>query len=117
MWMVVSITISGVLLSGLQLLVSYQLAVAGRGQFGESGELSLEKDRVSLKSSITGLFILIVSFAFFAVFVFEIYKIREVNVDPTESQQSLANPLGPGGISPPPPQKKPNEGESKKSAR
>lgn len=105
LWMVVVITISGVLLAGLQVLASYKLASAGREDFAQAGEITLEKYKISLKSSITGLFILVISFAFFSLFVIEIYRIKEVSVDPKPSaavtQPSLAR-LQPGGIGPPP---------------
>ena len=81
LWMVVAITISGVFLAALQLLGSYRLAMAGRGAFDQTGEIALARDQISLKSSITGLFILVVSFAFFAVFVFGIFQITEVDID------------------------------------
>jgi TRAP-type C4-dicarboxylate transport system permease small subunit len=85
LWMVVAITISGVLLAAVQLLASYRLAAAGKGPLEQAGEIALERDRLSLKSSITGLFILVISFAFFAVFVFGIYKIVEIDVDSAAS--------------------------------
>jgi hypothetical protein len=87
LWMVVVITLSGVLLAGLQVLASYKLAAAGRGEIGTS-ELNLARDKLSLKSSIAGLFILIISFAFFYVFVFEIYKIHPIDIDSKNSKQT-----------------------------
>jgi hypothetical protein len=86
LWMVVLITLSGVLLAGLQVLASYKLAAAGRGQM-ESSEINLARDKLSLKSSITGLFILIISFAFFYVFVFEVYKIHPIDPDGKNASQ------------------------------
>lgn len=81
LWVVVIITLSGVSLSALQLIGAYRLASAGRGSFDTPGEISLERDRISLKSSVTGLFILVFSFAFFALFVAEVYKIKELRVE------------------------------------
>ena len=79
LWMVVIITVSGVFLAGLQLRASYLLASSGRlsGGIGDTGELSIAKDRISLKSSVTGLLILTVSFAFFLVFVLYVYTIKD----------------------------------------
>lgn len=81
LWVVVVITLSGVGLSALQLFGAYRLASAGRGSFDAPGELSLERDKISLKSSVTGLFILVFSFAFFALFVAEVYKIKELRLE------------------------------------
>jgi hypothetical protein len=105
LWMVVIITISGVFLAGVQIIASYRLAAAGRGGgFDQSGEIALQRDRISLKSSITGLFILIISFAFFYVFVLEILPIKEVKVDPplAGQPQPAATQLSTGGIGTPP---------------
>ncbi len=83
LWMVVAITISGVVLAGLQLLGSYQLASLGKGDFAQSGELSFEaRGNMSAKTSVTGLLILVVSFAFFLVYVGWVYPVREVRLDP-----------------------------------
>lgn len=89
LWMVVIITLSGVLIAGLQVFASYKLAVAGNRQF-DSSELSIERDKLSVKSSIAGLFILIISFAFFYVFVLEIYKIHPIDVDSKSNSQQPA---------------------------
>ena len=43
LWMVVSVTISGVLLAGLQLLASYKLASSGKDEFAQVNQLSLER--------------------------------------------------------------------------
>jgi hypothetical protein len=105
LWMVVVITISGVLFAGLQVLASYKLASAGRGDFAQAGEITLEKYKISLKSSITGLFILVISFAFFSLFVIEVYRIKEVSVDPKPSATGALSGvarLQPGGIGPSP---------------
>jgi len=79
MWMVVTITMSGVFLAGMQLLAAYRLASAGQGQgqgqLAESSDLSLERGKVSLKSSVTGLMILTVSLAFFIVYVKWVYTL------------------------------------------
>ena len=75
MWMVVAVTFSGVLLAALQLMASYQMAAAKGIQLpAEAGELTVQHDRLVLKSSVTGLFILLISFCFFLVFVFYVYK-------------------------------------------
>ena len=95
LWLVVVITFSGVVLAGVQLLASYKLAVIGREAFGQSMELAVEKDKASLKSSVTGLFILAISFAFFLVFVQQIYKIETVKMDPPTAVEKLGRIVEP----------------------
>lgn len=92
LWVVVAITISGVALAALQLAASYQLAYSGAGDATPTSDLTLEKNRISLKSSVTGLFILLFSFAFFALFVSEVYTIKELRVgtDPQAPAPSTA---------------------------
>ncbi len=81
LWMVVTITISGVALSGLQLLASYHLAIAKGATLDGGGELTLESSKLAVKSSVTGLLILVTSFAFFLVFVLYVHKVNEVDPD------------------------------------
>jgi hypothetical protein len=78
LWLVVTITISGVVLAGIQLFMSFKLAMKGRAEFGKDSEVALESGRLSLKSSITGAVILALSFAFFMVYVIWIYSIHEM---------------------------------------
>jgi hypothetical protein len=82
LFLVVAITLSGVCLAGLQLLVSYKLASRRRVNFTEDSTLSLEHDKVSLRSSVTGLMILVVSLGFFIIYVKWVYTIREVGIEP-----------------------------------
>jgi hypothetical protein len=129
LWMVVVITISGVILAGLQLAASYNLAASGRSRsplppeitdatatdqpsspqgsstlFIEAGHLEVQKDRLILRSSITGLFILVVSFAFFLVFVTEVYRLRGEDPDRSASTSQISPntprlwPGGPGHV-------------------
>lgn len=95
LWMVVIITISGIGLAALQILASYHLATDGKSNLDQSGELLIESKRISLKSSIAGLFILMLSFAFFSVFVFEIYKMEtckdDKNTDKTQAPQQITS--------------------------
>jgi hypothetical protein len=79
LWMVVAITISGVFLAGLQLLASYRLATLTGSNLSEPDELTLARNQIVLKSSVTGLSIMLLSFAFFLVFVRYVYKIEEPN--------------------------------------
>ena len=100
MWMVVAVTLSGVLLAGLQLMASYELAQTNRKSTAGDSEISFTKDRIVLRSSITGLFILVISFAFFLVFVFYVYRFEHAE------NQSIHIPaqtpiLPMGGLGPP----------------
>lgn len=112
LWMVVTITLSGVFLAGVQLLAAYHLAVSDRGSFDQGGEVTIEQKRLSLKSSVTGLLILTVSFAFFLVFVVWVYPLTPSNIrledaDQTPKKQAILDGGGLGG--PPPNQSAPEK--------
>lgn len=102
LWMVVAITISGVLFAGLQLLAAYRLATVGKVDFhqGQGGAIKIDSKSISLKSSVTGLLILIISLAFFIVYVKWVYPIQqEADPEAGSSRTSAAGTLLPG---PPP---------------
>jgi hypothetical protein len=120
--MVVAITLSGVLLAGLQLAASYRLASTGRDAFEQGGQLSLEGHKISLNSSVTGIVILTISLAFFYVFVSQVYLIRELNGTtanpstlrqqappgaPTSRTPETPTVLNPGGLGTAPQRKNP----------
>ena len=92
MWMVVLITISGVVLAGLQLVAGFRLASLGKAAFEQGGQFVLETKKVSLNSSVTGVLVLAISLCFFYVFAKEIYLIRVIGDDlhspPTKSISS-----------------------------
>lgn len=90
LWMVVVITISGVILAGLQLLASYRLAVASGSNVGADSQLTLARDQIALKSSVTGLAVMLLSFAFFLVFVRYVYKIEDIG-DPNQPVANLGS--------------------------
>jgi len=77
LWLVVAITLSGVVLAGVQLVAAYRLACLGKAAFEQGGQLNIEHNKISLGSSITGLMILGISFGFFLVFVSKVYLIPE----------------------------------------
>jgi hypothetical protein len=77
--MVVSITLSGVFLAGLQLLAAYKLALLGKAEFASASEL---RENSSFKSSVVGLVILTISFAFFLVFVVDVYTLKDDSPSP-----------------------------------
>ncbi|HTQ13458.1 MAG TPA: hypothetical protein VMH86_06240 [Rhizomicrobium sp.] len=99
LWMVVAITLSGVVLSGIQLLASYKLAVLTRQTItGDATEVVLEAGRISVRSSVTGLLILTVSFAFFLVFVSSVYQFHEDPVTYPQATPLQGADLGSGGL-------------------
>jgi hypothetical protein len=110
LWLVVGITISGVVLAGLRLLGSYKLATVMKTAFEGSSEIAIEQSKLSLKSSVTGLFILALSLAFFWLYVKFVYTIDEVKSgsppqvnQQTEDQFHGASGRTPSnGLGPPP---------------
>jgi hypothetical protein len=82
LWMVVAITLSGVGLAGLQLYASYQLALAGHASFMTDGatDLNYTNKSIAIKSSVMGLIILVISFAFFLVYVLKINPVRTIEM-------------------------------------
>lgn len=87
LYMVVLITVSGVVLAGMQLLASYRLALIGRGELaGGASEIGYSAHNVSFKSSVIGLTLLAMSFAFFLVFVMYVYDMGEISSGQTPSR-------------------------------
>jgi hypothetical protein len=123
LWMVVAITISGVALAGLQLLAAYRLAGAGHGELAASQEVTLEQNKISLKSSVTGLMILVISFAFFMVYIAWVYTAKELKQEFPEAAKTIGRPditnnttLTPGGYGAPSTSPVPPADGSKRSA-
>jgi len=107
MWMVVSITIAGVLLAGAQLWASYMLAKSGRGALVEGGSVDLSKDKLAVQSSVVGVIVLAVSFAFFLVFVLYVYTFHGPDEKKTRTaeeppRQVSSEPLQPSPTPPAP---------------
>lgn len=75
LFMVVFITLSGVALSGVQLLTSFNLAAIGRAQEDGATNLTIEQGKLSIKSSVTGLVVLVISLGFFGIYVSQVYSI------------------------------------------
>ena len=106
LWMLVAITLSGVALAGLQLLAASRLAATGQASLASDGVLSLEHGKISLRSSVTGLLILVVSLAFFGIFVNWVYQLSETTPEraPQPAVQRAQQMLpGVGGVGAPPP--------------
>ncbi len=90
LWMVVGLTLAGVALSALQLWTSYRLAASGKGSLAEGGDLTIEQGRVAIRSSVVGVIILVISLAFFVIFVREVYTIR--TIEAPQPQSATASP-------------------------
>ena len=102
MWMVVAVTIFGVLLAALQLLASYNLAIANKTSLDVGdGQITLKHNQIALRSSITGLFILLISFCFFLVFVFYVHRLEPL-VERADRGAAIVPTLPMGGLGPPP---------------
>ncbi len=77
LWLVVAITLSGVLLAAAQLWMSFELVSQGREIEASDSEISLERGKIVVRSSITGLLILTISLVFFLVYAIWIFSIEE----------------------------------------
>jgi hypothetical protein len=102
LWLVVIITLSGVILSGVQLLMSYKIALSGKEYWNSDATFAIKQGEISFKSSVTGLAILAMSLAFFVVYVGWIYPNKEVGAAlgvpvPLPNGEQLP----PGGLGPP----------------
>lgn len=86
LWMVVAITVSGVVLAGLQLMAGYRLAASGLSGLEPKGEFEISPKKIAVNSTVTGVLILAISLAFFYFFVKYVYLIRELPVPPAKSE-------------------------------
>jgi hypothetical protein len=80
LWMVVGITLAGIAMSIIQLAMSYKLAVTGHSEPTRDTTLSIEKGKIAVQSSVIGVIILVISLAFFVVYVKWIYSITETHI-------------------------------------
>jgi hypothetical protein len=78
MWMVVGITLAGVMLAGLQLAAGFRLAMLGKASFenSQSGSFDVEAKKLSINSSVSGVLVLALSLCFFYIFTQNIYLIQ-----------------------------------------
>jgi hypothetical protein len=107
MWTVVAVTLAGVLLAGLQLWASYQLAAANKMALrANDAQLVLKGGQLVLKSSVTGLFILLISSCLFLVFVIYVYRFEVIPDRGGSISLSPMPTLPMGKLGPPPEQEK-----------
>ena len=110
LWLVVTLTLAGVTLAALQLWATYKLALAGQGALADGGEATVEHGRIVVRSSVVGVIILAMSFAFFSMYVLYVYRISEAAPpNPTPQQASeIIEQAGEGNASAPAPEPSPN---------
>jgi hypothetical protein len=101
LWLVVAITLSGVALAGAQLGMSFELALQGRKADDSESEISVERGKIVVRSSVTGLLILTISLVFFLVYAIYIFQIEEL---PSGAAAAQAEPQAgiPAGDAVPP---------------
>ena len=78
LWLVVAITISGVVLAYLQILLSHRAAMKGREIGKDDIEFAVKQNEMSFKSSVAGVAILALSLVFFFIYVKFIYLDQDV---------------------------------------
>jgi hypothetical protein len=75
LWMVVAITVSGVILAAVQLWATYRLAAQGKQSIGIDSTVTIEAKRLAVQSSVVGVIILALSLVFFTVYVMYVFRI------------------------------------------
>ena len=90
LWLVVILTMGGIGLAAVQLWATYRLAKAGQGALADGGEATIEHGKIVVRSSVVGIIILAMSFAFFSMYVLYVYRISE-----SSGIGSVPVPVGP----------------------
>lgn len=107
LYMVVFITLSGVILAGVQLWTSYKLAELGKVATDDGSDFTFKPGDIAVKSSVVGVAILAISLAFFGIFVTEVYKLTPLSEGlASAAVVTTAAPVAPPGkvgLPPPPP--------------
>ncbi len=107
LYMVVFITLSGVILAGLQLWTSYKLAELGKNATDDGSDFTFKPGDIAVKSSVVGVAILAISLAFFSIFVTEVYKLTPLSEGIAGAATvTTAAPVAPpakAALPPPPP--------------
>lgn len=81
LWLVVSVVLSGILFSGYQLWKAAQIK-----KFSGDSSIEISIQKVKLTSSIVGLLVLTISIIFLYLFLVEVYRIKIVDLSPTETK-------------------------------
>lgn len=111
MWMVVALVACGIYMAWLQLAASYELALLGRNLSSENTESNVKIAGMSVRSSVIGVIILVISFAFFGIYVRYVYTIDDASsLLPQDAKPAATSSFQPAavdehnGIGPPPTQ-------------
>jgi len=80
-------TLFGLCLAGAQLYISYVYLARGINVPDMTAEMTLERERISLKSSFLGLSILLISFAFFVIYALFVYRLEVVDMGSGQNDQ------------------------------
>jgi hypothetical protein len=75
LWLVITLTLSGVALTGLQLASAYNLSTTKGIDLQGGGDLTLERGKLAIKSAVSGLLMLSLSFGFFLTYMAWVYPI------------------------------------------
>jgi hypothetical protein len=92
LWLVLSITLSGIALTALQLVSSYNLSLLAGYKFEAGGSLQIEERRLAIQSAVSGLIILCLSFGFFLAYLIWVYPISETDNVQMDPQQAIHTP-------------------------
>lgn len=106
LFVVVIITLCGLVLSALQLWASYKLALTGHGTLADGGDVNITTSNVAVKSSVVGVVILGVSLAFFTLFIIYVYPLKPLAASPPSVVPAVGPPAAGGSaaaVQPPPP--------------
>jgi hypothetical protein len=94
LWMVVAITISGVILAGLQLFASYKISVLTKSASFGDADMTFKADSIAIKSSLTGVLILVSSFLFFFVYVYFVFTLHDPATEGIRGQAASQSDAG-----------------------
>lgn len=86
LWVVVIVTLSGVLFSGYQLIVTLRKSTPQ----GDS-TVEISANRIRITTSVTGVVVLAISLAFLYLFLIEVYRINVIDLNGTNRGQSQTN--------------------------
>ncbi|WP_085639317.1 MULTISPECIES: hypothetical protein [unclassified Pseudomonas] len=84
LWLVVTVVISGIIFSGVQLWRASSIKDLG----GES-TIEIEASKIKVTSSVVGLAVLIISIVFFYFFLTEVYTVKIVDMTSAETKPQL----------------------------
>jgi hypothetical protein len=102
-WLVVAITISGIALAAIQLAAAYNLSVMTGKALEAGATITAEPQKITFTSSVSGLAILVISFAFFFSYIKFVYPVEATDVVKNHDPKTIPVPASPPPGSPSPP--------------